>query len=259
MLLFGIGLIIYYFFNLLKYCREHDYYIWHLVTFQYIISLNKQRRQILLDDFYFYNKLSAYKKKEFEKRVQHFLTNKTFVGGNGFIVTERMKVMIAATAVLILFGRKAFSLSSFDRIEVYEDETIELDVMRKKRIIQISWSQFEHGFDFVTNGYNPGLKIMAMALDLEHQLGEDSIFNRHTYKTFHQIYKEEAQKYILSGKSKYDNYNRVDRNEYFGVAIEYFFERPEHFYANQPGMYLALSKLLRQDPLGMVRFKEREF
>jgi MtfA peptidase len=259
MLLFFIGVAIYYFFKLLKYCREHDYYIWYLVTFQYVIPLNKVRRQILLTDFYFYNKLGVSDKKKFEKRVQHFLTNKTFVGANGFVVTERMKVMIAATAVLILLGRKAFSLSSFDRIEVFENEAIQLDVMRKKRIIQISWSQFENGFDFVTSGYNPGLKIMAMALDLEHQLGEDSIFNRHTYKAFHKIYKEEAQKYILSGKSKYDNYNKVDRNEYFGVAIEYFFERPDHFYANQPGMYLALSRLLRQDPLGMVTFKEREF
>ncbi|MBC7451605.1 MAG: zinc-dependent peptidase [Cytophagales bacterium] len=100
---------------------------------------------------------------------------------------------------------------------------------------------------------------MAMALSLEHQLNKLSknMFNNTTHKAFHKLYKEQAEKFILSGKSRYNDYKEVDRNEYFAVAIEYFFERPQHFYSNQPQMYMALSKLLRQDPLGNYTYKRK--
>ena len=109
------------------------------------------------------------------------------------------------------------------------------------------------------DGYNPGLKIMAMALSLEYQFSQTGIFNRQAFNTFDRLYKEQAEKYIQTGKSKYSDYNQVDRDLYFAIAVEYFFERPEHFHTNQPAMYLALSKLLRQDPLGMYRYKKKFF
>ena len=83
------------------------------------------------------------------------------------------------------------------------------------------------------------------------------MFNTHRFRELNQLYKNQAEKYIASGKSTYQDYKQVDRNEYFGVAVEYFFERPEHFYANQPEMYMALSRLLRQDPLGNYTYKKR--
>jgi Mlc titration factor MtfA (ptsG expression regulator) len=250
------GYIIY---KLGRYCKENEYYMASLLMLQYHKSLSAERQQILYTNFTYYKKLSEKKKLEFEKRVQHFLTNKSFIASDGFEITEQMKVMIAATAVQILFCRKAYYLSSFDFIELFEEVPVHVEVMRKKRIIQISWNEFKKGFDSLIDGYNPGLKIMAMALDLEHKFGEKSLFSQQTYKAFQKIYKQEAEKYILSGKSKYDQYNKVDRTEYFAVAVEYFFERPEHFNANQPAMYLALSKLLRQDPLGMYTYKEKVF
>ncbi len=246
-------------YKLCRYCKENEYYMHNLLLLQYHKPLSVERQHILYTDFYYYKKLSESKKLEFEKRVQHFLTNKSFIGSSDLEVTERMKVLIAATAVQILFCRKAYYLSTFDFIEVFEDAHVEVGVMRKKKVIQVSWNAFKKGFDSLTDGYNPGLKIMAMALDLEHQFGENSLFSQQTYKAFQKVYKQEAEKYILSGKSKYDHYNKVDRTEYFAVAVEYFFERPEHFHANQPAMYLALSKLLRQDPLGMYTYKEKVF
>lgn len=256
---FFIGLFIYILYKTIKYCKENEYYLWSLLTLQYHISLNAERQQILYADFSYYKKLSEKNKREFEKRVQHFLTNKSFIGSGDLEVTEPMKVLIAATAVQLLFCRKAYYLSTFDFIEIFQESPVHIEVMRKKRIIQISWNEFKKGFDSVTDGYNPGLKIMAMALDLEHQFGDHFLFSQHTYKAFHKLYKQEAEKYILSGKSRYESYSKVDRSEYFAVAVEYFFERPEHFNANQPAMYLALSKLLRQDPLGMYTYKEKVF
>ena len=256
---FLIFLTIFCLFRMLKYCKENEYHVWKYLTFQYFIPLNDDRRHVLDAQFPYYTKMNEKDKEEFRNRVQHFITNKQFESVDNIAITEEMKVLIAATAVQILFKRKAYYLSKFNTILISRDFSVQLDRLRSKRSIEISWDVFEQGYKSITDGYNPGIKTMAMALDLEHQFGENTLFSESTYKDFNRLYKQEAEKYILSGKSKYGNYNKVDRSEYFAVAVEYFFERPEHFQANQPAMYLALSKLLRQDPLGMYTYKEKFF
>jgi len=244
---------------MLKYCKRNEYHVWKYLTFQYFVPLNDDRRHVLDAQFPYYTKMNEKDKEEFRNRVQHFITNKRFESADNITITEEMKVLIAATAIQILFKRKAYYLSKFDTILVSKNFPVQLNNLHSKREIQISWDEFEQGYKSITDGYNPGIKIMAMALDLEHQFGENSMFSETTYKEFNRLYKQEAEKYILSGKSKYDNYNKVDRSEYFAVAVEYFFERPEHFHANQPAMYLALSKLLRQDALGIYTYKVKLF
>jgi len=256
---FLILLTIFCLFRMLKYCKRNEYHVWKYLTFQYFVPLNDDRRHVLDAQFPYYTKMNEKDKEEFRNRVQHFITNKRFESADNITITEEMKVLIAATAIQILFKRKAYYLSKFDTILVSKNFPVQLNNLHSKREIQISWDEFEQGYKSITDGYNPGIKIMAMALDLEHQFGENSMFSETTYKEFNRLYKQEAEKYILSGKSKYDNYNKVDRSEYFAVAVEYFFERPEHFHANQPAMYLALSKLLRQDALGIYTYKVKLF
>ena len=256
---FLILLTILFLFKILKYCKENEYHFWEYITFQYFVPLNDERRRILDTQFPYYIKLTEKDKEVFRNRVQHFITNKQFKSVDNIGITEDMKVMIAATAVQILFKRKAYYLSTFDRILISESFPVQLGHLRSNRVVEISWNEFEQGFKSLTDGYNPGIKTMAMAMDLEHQFGKNTLFSESTYKDFNRLYKKEAEKYILSGKSKYDNYNKVDRSEYFAVAVEYFFERPEHFHANQPAMYLALSMLLRQDSLGIYTYKVKLF
>lgn len=225
--------------------------------FSYLLPLSKSRRTILEERFYYYNRLSGKDQKGFRKRVNHFLINKRFTSEDRIEVTEEMKVMIAAAATLIMFHLEAYYLSHFDAIHISNNEMESLQHMHKAKEVEIPWDDFRAGFDSFHDGYNPGLKILAMAFTLEHQLNSLSskMFRFNRYHDLMKLYKAEAEKYIASGKSTYKDYSEVDRNEYFAVAVEYFFERPEHFYANQPAMYTALTKVLRQDPLGMHNYK----
>lgn len=236
------------------YCKVHEYKFFKF--WLYKKPLSEERQEILKNKFPYYKGLSQNERREFRKRVQHFLINKKFISSDDIEVTEEMKVMIASTSIQILFGRESYYLSCFDTINITKTDVTDLNAIRKTKQIQICWETFAAGYSSATDGYNPGLKIMAMALSLEYQFSQTGIFNRQTYKTFDKLYKDQAEKYIQSGKSKYKDYNQVDRDLYFAVAVEYFFERPEHFQANQPSMYLALSKLLRQDPLGMYKYKQ---
>ncbi len=238
------------------YCKAYEYKI--LKLFLYNKPLSEERQQILKDKFFYYKSLSQNDRREFRRRVQHFIINKRFVSADEIEVTEEMKVMIAATSIQILFGRESYYLSHFDTIKINATAPVNLNGFRKKKQIEINWDAFAAGYVSMVDGYNPGLKIMAMALSLEYQFSKTGIFNRQTFNAFNNLYKKQAEKYIQSGKSKYQHYNQIDRDEYFAIAVEYFFERPEHFNANQPEMYLALSKLLRQDPLGIYRYKKMD-
>ncbi|SFX90014.1 zinc-dependent peptidase [Cytophaga hutchinsonii] len=227
--------------------------------FRYLLPLSSSRCAILEERFYYYNRLSKDDQRAFRKRVHHFLVNKKFTSEDSIEITEEMKVMIAAAATLIMFHLEAYYLSHFDAIHISNNELESLQHMHKAKEVEIPWDDFRAGFDSFHDGYNPGLKILAMAFTLEHQLNNLSskMFRFNRYYDLMQLYKNEAEKYIASGKSKYKEYSEVDRNEYFAVAVEYFFERPGHFYANQPAMYIALTKVLRQDPLGMYTYKRK--
>ncbi|WP_157446870.1 zinc-dependent peptidase [Cytophaga aurantiaca] len=243
--------------SLYHYCKAYEYKLFKL--FLYFDPLSEGRQQILKEKFPYYKVLNQNARREFRKRVNHFLINKKFVSTDEIEITEEMKVMIAATSIQILFGRESYYLSSFNTINITAKDVTNLNTFRETKQIEICWETFSAGYSSITDGYNPGLKIMAMALSLEYQFSQKGIFNRHTFKTFDKLYKQQAEKYIQSGKSKYNDYDQVDRDLYFAVAVEYFFERPEHFHANQPAMYLALSKLLRQDPLGMYKYEAKFF
>jgi hypothetical protein len=43
-------------------------------------------------------------------------------------------------------------------------------------------------------------------------------------------------------------YAGTNEEEFFAVAVEYFFEQPQLFLKEQPELYDLMRKLLRQDP-----------
>jgi MtfA peptidase len=224
---------------------------------KYFMPLAADRVAILDKDFPYYRKLSRRNKKRFRNRVHHFLINKK-IESEEYEVTEEMKVLIAATAIQILFGLEAYYLSYFGNIKLVSKQ-IDNVITTQDALIYISWEDFDAGHSFLADGYHPGLRILAVAFKLEQGLNNLSkhMFMSNRHFELNQLYKREAEKYISSGKASYEDYSDVDRNEYFGVAVEYFFERPIHFYATQPGMYIALSRLLQQDPLGNLKYKRQ--
>jgi MtfA peptidase len=234
-------------------CNRYEIVV--LKTFNYFLPLSGERVSVLDKSFPYYAKLSPRNKRRFRNRVHHFLINKK-IESEEYEVTEEMKVLIAATAIQILFGLEAYYLSYFGNIKLVAKQTENI-IITKKSPIHISWDDFHEGHSFSTDGYHPGLRILAVTFKLEQGLNNLSkhMFMSNRHFELNQLYKREAEKYISSGKASYDDYSDVDRNEYFGVAVEYFFERPIHFYATQPGMYVALSRLLQQDPLGNFKYK----
>ncbi len=83
-----------------------------------------------LKEFKYYHSLTASNQLKFEKRVHHFLVNKTFVAEDSPEVTEEMKILIAAACVQLTFGHRPFYLSHFKSISVYQWQTVNLEEIK---------------------------------------------------------------------------------------------------------------------------------
>lgn len=221
--------------------------------------LQRKYKQILKKHFAFYNQLSSRNKIKFEHKVQRFIYLKEFIPRQIDQVTDEMKVLISACAVQLTFGFPNVFLSHFKRILVYPDEyysTINKqyhkgEVNPRLQAIVLSWRHFVDGYIDLKDGRNLGLHEMAHALHLEDRVlnGEVDFLNKEAMKHWFILAGQEIER-INNGQSRmFRDYAGTNQDEFFSVAIENFFERPEQFQEQMPKLYDNLVLLLNQNPL----------
>ena len=220
--------------------------------------LRREYKVILSKYFRFYRELEGERKKEFEKRVQYFIKSKKFIPRNFDKVTDEMKVLISATAIQLTFGFPNVYLSHFKRILIYPDNyysTINKlyhqgEVNPLNQLIVISWSNFLRGLENMDDGINLGLHEMAHAIRLENQIrnSEYQFMNPGHILLWEELATREIIKIRSGQQSFFRKYGGTDHEEFFAVAVENFFERPELFRQYHPEMFLAMGRLLQQIP-----------
>lgn len=220
-------------------------------------GLTPLQKAILCKHFRFYKDLDPIKKRSFEKRLKYFLMNKEFIPRKMARVTEEMKVLIGACAVQITFGYQPLKLSTFRKIILYPGQYYSYFSRRKHKgevnangFIVLSWEDFLKGYNIPDDGYNLGLHEMAHALRLEDAITKDefAFINEKHLSDWHKISGREMKK-IRSGQTTFlRSYAGSNRDEFFAVCVEYFFEKPIEFKQKLPELYIALGKLLNQDP-----------
>jgi MtfA peptidase len=216
-------------------------------------------KQTLENHFRFYQNLSPVQKKEFERRVHNFIRNKKFIPMHGMKkVTPEMKSLISASAIQLTFGLREIYFVHFDRILVFPTrffsivtEAHHIGEVNADGIIAFSWKDFVKGYINPDDSYNVGLHEMAHALSLENLIPnqEYQFLDQEALKNWKIVADMEFQKAKNGNESFLRRYAFSNRDEFFPVCIEYFFERPGEFYQESPELYKALSALLRQDPL----------
>jgi Mlc titration factor MtfA (ptsG expression regulator) len=238
--------------GLVFYGYSHIFYF----IFNYIKPISNQRRRIL-EKFPYYRKLSLKKRIVFESRVQRFISLKEFIPQEMKEVTTEMQVLIAASAVQLTFGLPEVQLADFDKIYVYPTKYFSkisnqyhTGEVNPRGIIVLSWEAFKEGYKNPHDGYNLGLHEMAHALSLENIKSdyEENIFDKEDYQNWKTMAHIEYTKIKKGSQSYLRKYAFKDKDEFFPVCIEYFFERPEEFKQERPELYQALSQLLKQDP-----------
>lgn len=212
----------------------------------------------ILQGFEFYQTLTKTEQQEFEKRVAFITLNKAFVGRQDLSITPRMKVLIAATFAQIGFGFKFISFEDFDKIIIFPKAYYSKHTGRKHKgevnsagVIMLSWADFLEGYNISDDGYNVGLHEIAHALRLEDAMpGEEYHFLKEADLTNWNRVAEREYNSIRAGNTSFiRSYAGTDRQEFFAVCVEQFFEQPQAFYDALPSLYKALAQLMKQDPL----------
>lgn len=219
-------------------------------------------KSILRENCTYYQHLKPQDKQEFEYRVHTFILNNNFHPVNMEQVTDEMKVLISAAAVQITFGLKNLVFFHFKDIYVFPEPYFNKLTRHYHRgevkpdfgSISLSWECFKTGNAYPWSGVNLGLHEMAHALMLENYTynEEHDFISEHDFERFHAVARPVFYQMQNGGEHFFREYAATDSDEFFAVAVEYFFEKPFAFRETLPELYSALANVLKQDMAGYL-------
>ncbi len=227
--------------------------------------------EILVRNVKHYSILPPQLRRELQGHVQIFLAEKTFEGCGGLEVTEEMKVTVAGLACLLLLNRhtshykklscillypKAYKVhgASSDGVTVAETAQARLGESWDQGTVVLSWNDVSRSAHNIKDGHNLVLHEFAHQLDQEDGRGDGvPIFEQESmYTTWAEVLSpefERLRKRAAKGKpSVLDEYGATNAAEFFAVATETFFEKPEQMKLKHPKLYEELMDYYQLDP-----------
>lgn len=218
-----------------------------------------------------YAAFSEDEKRQLQQLIQLFMAKKRFVGCAGLEITDKMKVTIAAEACLLLLNQgwsvypKLYSIllypSAFraERETRQEDGTVAMaghnllgESWSNGKVI-LSWDDVEAGVSDFTDGHNVVLHEFAHQLDSESGAANGAPrLRNNSYKSWSKVLSENFEdlqwRSLKQQKLVMDEYGATNPAEFFAVATETFFEKPQQLYEKRPDLYAELSDYYQLDP-----------
>lgn len=200
-----------------------------------------------------------------------FLHEKRFEPARGFVITDAMRVRIAALASLPILSLGIDSYDNFASVIVYPDEFLVRDreVVDEDGVVHtgddvlsgetweqgpviLAWSEIEQ------SGKGEGFNVVAheMSHKLDMLNGEaDGVPPLHAQMrlaewtaAFDEAYDDLLDRLERDEEPWLDPYAAEDPAEFFAVCSEMFFDVPERFAEEYPAVYAQLAAFYKQDP-----------
>lgn len=220
----------------------------------------------------FYRGLTPEQKDRFLGDLKVFIEEKQFFGAKKMKITDEVKVVIGAAAVRLTLY---LGLSFYDRLTeiiVYpydykhpeEDGAMLGEAHHQGGVVVLSWPAVLEGFLDPDCGHNAAYHEFAHILDRASGAydGTPELHAREDYQTWSEILSYHFQQ-LENGAypqlEAMDEYGAINEAEFFAVATETFFSRPQALKVNTPDLYQQLVRFYRYDPIvnrGMCGFPE---
>ncbi|MGZ4048156.1 MAG: zinc-dependent peptidase [Bacteroidia bacterium] len=204
----------------------------------------------------YFKNLSSGSQEIFVSRLFQFMEAKDFIGREGLVITDEIKVLISASAIQLTFGLEDFTISHLHTINVFPKvffskfyNTSFKGLNTQNGVLSLSWNDFKEGYANENDKVNLGLHELAHALNI--QVDEDESFDNHfsSYFTKWEVIAKNDFIDLKEGKNKFlRSYGGTNMHEFFAVCIESFFEAPLEFREALPHLYNFLMLMLNQDP-----------
>jgi Mlc titration factor MtfA (ptsG expression regulator) len=220
-------------------------------------------RELLNEWVQFYELLNDQKKKEFEDRMQIFL-HQVRISGVKTMVDDLDKVLVAASAIIPIFGFSGWQYMNLREVLLYPD-SFNMDFEQTggerdtlgmvgtgpmQNVMILSKHELRQGFLNKTGKSNTAIHEFVHLVDKTDGAVDgipDLLLSRQYVLPWLNLMQSEIKK-ILKNRSDINPYGATDKGEFFAVVAEYFFERPDLFKEKHPELYELLSKMFRQTP-----------
>ncbi|WP_243398892.1 zinc-dependent peptidase [Hanstruepera neustonica] len=218
-------------------------------------TLSKDQKSLLKNEFSFFNKLHDKEQRYFEHRVASFIKDKTFIGREGLAVTDQMKVLISATAVMLTFGFRDFYIGLVGKIFIYPDEFFSNvngayhkgELNPKLGALVFSWKHFLEGYDIENDNLNLGIHEFAHAIHINSMKERDvssTIFSDSFRELTDLLSNEKSLRERLIASQYFREYAFTNQYEFIAVIIETFIETPVEFRNQFPHIYHKTKQML---------------
>lgn len=218
-------------------------------------KLTAEQLQILKNEFLFYRQLNPKQQYIFEHRVATFINQKTFVGREDLVITTQIKVLIAATAVMLTFGMRDYLIPLIQKIIMYPKPFFsninntwhkgETNPMLKS--VVFSWEDFKQGYQIGNDSLNLGIHEFGHAIHLNafsnHNISS-LIFNQGFQNLIQYLQNNEAERQRLISTAYFRAYAYTNHYEFFAVLLENYIETPKAFKAAFPKIYNYMKLML---------------
>ncbi len=219
--------------------------------------------------------LSDEERHHLRELVQVFIAEKRWEGGGGLEITPEIQATIAADACLLILSLEHSFYAGVESIIVYPStikkprrplgffEIATLPVAESSRLLGeawqggpviLAWDSVLRGARDAKDGANVVFHEFAHKLDMLTGAadGVPPLTDAVTLKQWVEVLQAEydALEYdVERGRRSFlDRYALTNGAEFFAVATEYFFEKPQKMRRAHAAMYEVLSAFYRQDP-----------
>ena len=258
--LFGIGLLIV--IGIIGYFQINKGKSNQLVVGEFL----PEWRIVLIEKVAFYNGLSAEDKTWFESDILHFLSH-VRITGIDVKVDETDRILVAASAVIPIFAFKEWRYNNITEVLLYPSsfnekfETAGAD----RRILGmvgegpmngtmiLSKPALHQGFLNETDKNNTAIHEFVHLIDKTDGaidgIPENLLGKQYVLPWVNLISKKIEE--INKGKSDINPYGATSQTEFFAVASEYFFERPQLLKTKHPELYDSMEHVFKNDMSAM--------
>lgn len=218
---------------------------------------------VLEEHVLFFKKLSASDKKIFEEKVKQFLENVVITPVNATI-TDTDRLLIGAGAVIPVFRFPNWEYINLKEVLVYSD-TFNMDFQSEgagrdiaglvgtgayNGKMLLSLEALREGFENTTDKRNTVIHEFVHLIDKTDGetdgIPELLLDKQYVLPWLDLMHTEMTG--ILENKSDIDDYGLTNKAEFFAVASEYFFERPDLLEEKHPQLFAMLQRMFVRAP-----------
>ncbi len=228
--------------------------------------------EIIRRNVTYFRYLTDAEQAELLGHIQVFLAEKHFEGCGGLMITDEMRITIAAQACVLLLHRRDDYYPALRTIFVYprhffnnqehmgadgivtEGPVGRLGESWHRGPVVLSWDDAKQSAADHLNGHNVVFHEFAHQLDSEagHTNGAPKLDHRSQYLPWARVLGAEYAHLLDELKHHHrtdiDPYGATNPAEFFAVVTECFFEKPDKLQRKHPELYEQFKAFYHQDP-----------